>query len=374
MSTKIGEVSELGIESDQVSAFYKKHWKREIALSIPSFYQWQFTGSPIDNGIDHCMVAINQDSSELLGVMGLNRRPFLLNGSKLKGAELTTWIVDNAHLGKGIGAKILKEIQNRYDVLIGMGISDMAIPIYMRSGFRYIKAIPRYVKVFDFSKIEGYAAFSPLGKKLAQQWSNVVPQEFKAEALNSEKAELIEGIMKERFNFFTRDYSHLHWRYTKHPIFQYIQNIVYATDNDKGKGCIVCMRIENNIPGLNILHILDFFGDPHDMQAAISFINEFCIKNNIHLADFYCTSTGISSYFISSGWFSTNDDLCFQFPHLFHPIELRKPPTTSLTYWSREDFTQMADIGKLYITKEDADLDRPTVQTYQNLSTNYIQD
>jgi len=374
MGIKIGEVSELGIESSRVSEFYRNHWKREIALSMPSFYQWQFTESPSDAGSDHCMVAADEDSDELYGVMGLNRRPFFLNGSKSKGAELTTWIVDEKHIGKGIGAKILKEIQNRYDILIGMGISDMALPIYMRSGFRYIKAIPRYVRVFDFDKIEDYAKCTPLAKKLAKQWLSIANQQFSISSLSREKVGLLEDVMSKRFNFFSRDYDHLQWRYSEHPIFEYSQHLIHANGNSKGKGCIVCMRVEKSVKGLNILHVLDCFGDPSDMQATISFINEFCLTNSIHLADFYCTSTSISKYFISSGWFSINDDGCFQFPHLFHPVKLRKPPTTSLIYWSKKDFVGMADIGKLYMTKEDADLDRPTTQTYQNLQKDNLKE
>jgi len=49
-------------------------------------------------------------------------------------------------------------------------------------------------------------------------------------------------------------------------------------------------------------------------------------------------------------------------------MELRSPPTTSLIYWSRDNFEDMADTSRLYITKQDADLDRPTMGTYEKLS------
>jgi GNAT superfamily N-acetyltransferase len=368
MRITVGEVSELGIDSNRVCDFFRKHWKRGIALSEPSFYQWQFTESPTDTGIDHCMVAVDADTHEIHGTAGVTRRPFFLNGSALKGGELTTWIVDSEHLGHGFGARILKEYEKRYDVLFGMGLSDMAIPVIMRRGFRYIKAIPRYVRVFDFNRVQDYAECTPLGRKLIKQWSDTAQHDFAVEPLNREKAAAIEALMQKHFNFFTRDYDHLQWRYADHPVFNYTQNLIYAADKQRGLGCIVCMRLENSVENLNILHVMDFFGDPADMQAAISFINDFSLKNNVHLADFYCTSTGIGRFFLSSGWFSINDDMCFQFPHLFHPIELRKPPTTSVIYWSKKDFVHLSDIGRLYITKEDVDLDRPTAQTYHHLA------
>lgn len=367
MELVVGEVSELGLESSCVSNFYERHWKREIALSIPSFYKWQFTESPSDEGNDHSMVALNKNSGDLYGVMALNRRPFFLNGSKLNGAELTTWVVDEKHTGKGIGKKILKEIQSRYDVLVGMGITDMALSIYLKNGFRYIKAVPRYVKIFDFDKIKSYAEYSGFTKSLAEQWLNIEKKEFTICPISKECFKPIDSIVQKSYNHFSRNYDYLHWRFFEHPVFQYNLNLIRTKGDNKGKGCIVCTRVENKIENLNILHVLDFFGDPSDMHAAISYVNEFCFNNNIHLADFYCTTTSISKYFICAGWFSTNDDTYFQFPHLFHPLELRIPPTTSLIYWSKNNFIDMTDISRLYLTKQDCDLDRPTVDTYSAL-------
>lgn len=367
MGIKIGEVCELGLESSCVSEFFDRHWKRRIALSIPSFYRWQFTESPSDAGNDHCMVAVDEGSGNLYGVMGLNRRTFILSSSKLNGAELTTWIVDNKHIGKGIGARMLKAIQHRYDALIGMGISEVALQIYMKSGFRYIRAIPRYVRVFNFEKIEPYAEYTTLARKLVKKWMGINNTRFSVGPPRKEDIEMIESLMRNQFNYFTRDYEHLCWRYSKHPVFQYNQYLVRTEGNRDGKGCIVCVRVEKDVKDLSILHVLDCFGDPSDMPAAISFIDQYCISNDVHIADYYCTSTSISKYFISSGWFSINDDACFQFPNRFHPLEFQKPPTTSLIYWSKEKFVDMADIGRLYVTKEDADMDRPTGQTYQNL-------
>ena len=368
MTIVIGDANELNVNSDSVCHFFEKHWKRKIALANRSFYEWQFTGSPSDAGDDHCMVAVDDTSNQLVGVMGLNTRPFCLNGSDVNGAELTTWMVDEKYLGKGVGAKILKKIQERYDVLTGMGISDAALSVYMRSGFRYLRAIPRYVKVFDFDSVAVHAKYDVLAKKLAKQWSvlgNTVP--FESKIADSQSIQLLQSLIRKQLNFFSRDCNFIEWRYLNHPVFEYRQFVVYSKRN-KGKGVYVVLREETSIQDLKIVHVMELIGDQNDMPAAISFIHDYCSKYIVHLADFYCTSTKINRYFFSSGWFSINDDLCFQFPHLFHPMELRSPPTTSLIYWSRDNFEDMADTSRLYITKQDADLDRPTMGTYEKLS------
>ena len=368
MAIVVGDAKELNVDSKSVCHFYEQHWKRKIALANHSFYEWQFTGSPSDAGDDHCMLAVDDASNQLVGVMGLNTRPFYINGSDVKGAELTTWMVDEKYFGKGVGAKILKKIQSRYDVLIGMGITDSALSIYMRIGFRYIRAIPRYVRVFDFDSVAEHAKYDVLAKKLARQWSvlgNTVPYESKI--ADSQAIELIQPLIRKQLNFFSRDDKFLEWRYVNHPVFEYQQFVIHSKQN-KGKGVYVALREETSIENLRIVHVMDFIGDSGDMPAAISFIHDYCTNNKIHLADFYCTATKISRYFVGTGWFSINDDNCFQFPHLFHPIELRTPPTTSLIYWSRNNFLEMADTSRLYITKQDADLDRPTMETYEKQS------
>jgi hypothetical protein len=360
MKVVVGEVNELEIASREVSNFYGQHWKRKIALSDYSFYKWQFMSSPSDAGLDHCCIAIDEDSKQILGVMGLNTRPFFLGGEEVKGAELTTWIVVEELHGKGIGPRILRNIQQNYDVLIGMGISDMALPVYMRSGFRYLRAIPRFIKVFNWEMIEGYAQYTGLAKRLTKYWKGIRECSFCVEDVDNKRIEKIEGDIVQNHNLFSRDYEYITWRYVNHPVFCYKHFMIYS-ERDNGAGVYVCFREETSAKDLRLLHVLDFFGDQRDMSAAISFIHSYCNENNFYLAEFYCTSTFISRFFISSGWFSNNDDSCFQFPHLFHPIEFRNPPTTSLIYWSKNNFIELADISKLYITKQDADFDRPTM-------------
>jgi hypothetical protein len=59
------------------------------------------------------------------------------------------------------------------------------------------------------------------------------------------------------------------------------------------------------------------------------------------------------------------DDRDVQVTNLFHPPELRDPATTSLVLWSRDGLPDLLDLGRLYLTKGDLDLDRPTLAYYE---------
>jgi len=366
MDILIGDVNKLEIDSARVAEFYKVHWKRKIALSIPEFYNWQFTLSPSNNRKDHCVVAVDKETSDIVGVMGAHKRPFFVDRTSYQGAELTTWIVDERYQGKGIGKKFLETLCTEYDVLIGMSISDMAIPLYMKSGFRYIKAIPRFIKVFDFHKAQPYAQYNALANNLVELWSNNGNDtKFSFEPITTSTIDAINSASIKEYNLFSRGFEFVNWRYLQHPTYNYKLFVIKA--DKMGTGAFVALREETNTPDLRVLHVVDCLGDQADIPAAISFIHDYCRKNDFHIADFYCTSPKINRHFVFSGWFSVNDDMCFQFPHLFQPIELRTPPTTSLIYWSKYDFVKLLDLSCLYITKQDADLDRPTLDTYMKL-------
>lgn len=290
--------------------------------------------------------------------MGLNSRMFSLDGQLQSGAELTTWIVAEKYQGGGAGPQILEYIQNSYDVLIGMGISDAALPIYMRYGFRFLRAIPRFVRIFDFNAAARISNHAPLARKLFRKWSRepAAASYTVSEGIDEHATLLFESVRKD-LNLYCRDYKNLEWRYAKHPFFTYRLFIVKPL---RGKGsALVCVREETSVHGLRLLHVTDCFGDDDAMTSAVEFIDDYCKANLFHVADFFSTSSRINRHMLATGWFSTMDDLCFQFPHLFHPVELRTPPTTSLAYWSRNRFVDFCDLSKLYITKQDADLDRP---------------
>ena len=233
----------------------------------------------------------------------------------------------------------------------------------MRNGFRYMKNVPRFVKVLNFSKIKEYSTFNNLAIKLIKKWSSQSLTKYVVSDVNKEEYNQLFHSTANDLNLFSRDNNYRKWRYKKHPFFKYKEYIISDLEVISKSSSYVALREELSLGEFKILHVMDLFGDEKSLPCALSFIETYAIDNGFDLIDFYCTASSIYRFMLCSGWFSTNDDLCFQFPHLFHPIEMRSPPTTSLIYWSKDNFTSMTDLSKLYISKQDADLDRPTLHT-----------
>ncbi|WP_420961325.1 GNAT family N-acetyltransferase [Brucella sp. IR073] len=351
MPIKIGKPSDFGFEVDDVCRFYNEHWKRKIALGDSAFYRWQFIDTPVNTGIDECCVAVLDD--QIVGVMGLNARDFYAGGKKLDGAELTTWVVAEEHRNKGSGPAMIGYLKNRFDVMIGMGISHAALPVYLRSGFRYIKAIPRHVHVIHWDTIKDAIKADPLAYKYAKAQILLADFALSRDFDPGDVDKIYDNFSKEH-NSFSRKHEDIKWRYDNHPYFKYSHFIVNGS-------CHVCVRIDKDVDGFVMAHCVDIFGDAASYPSAVSAAIHYAGEQGASAIDFFSTNARLNAVLGAMGLFSTLDHDFFKFPHLFHPVEIRDPATTSLILWAKEGLADFLDTSRLHITKQDADFDRPTI-------------
>lgn len=345
----------LGLSVEDLTSFYNRNWNRRIALGLSSFYKWQFIDAPGSANSDHCAAAIDEDGA-LLGMMGLNPREFRLSGETCKGAELTTYVVAEQARGRGIGTRIMTHLQREFEVLLGAGITAAAIPVYMLVGFRFIRALPRFVRVYG-ELPETFLRTTALGKRLLME---KIERPVRAGAL--ERVAVSNDLHRHlgRHNHFVRDARHFSWRYERHPVFAYE---IYRIGRSGEEACLV-MRFDD-VDGITIAHVVECFGAENTMEQAVAAIDDICLSRGARLADFTCTATDITRFFRARGWFSTLDDTDVQATNLFYPPEYRDPPTTSLMLWAKSKMADLLDTGRLYFTKGDLDLDRPTIAYYE---------
>ncbi|HEY0625305.1 MAG TPA: GNAT family N-acetyltransferase [Allosphingosinicella sp.] len=354
-SIRTGSADEIGIPIEDIAAFYDRHWPRKIALGLPSFAKWQFVDAPEQQG--RCSVCVSVAGSELIGAMGLHEHRFSLEGREAPAAELTTWIVAPAAKGKGIGPRMLDFLQERYEVLLGSGISDEALNVYLRKGFNYWRYIPRVFRIFDLKAVEPYSRIDPLGRKLAMHRMNAIgPDTSSARRIAAADIADPHAALQGK-NAYVRDRDYFEWRFDRHPVFAYE---TYAV----GNSAYVILR-RDEIPGMSFAHVAELLARPEDMPHVLSFLDGYAQEQGLAAIDFTCTSSELVGHFIASGWFSSVDEPMFAFLSLFHPPELRDPQTTSLIYWARGRQAALADLGRMHVVKADLDLDRPTGAYYE---------
>lgn len=349
-----GAAADLGVSAADIAAFYDAHWPRKMCLGLPGFTTWQFVSAPEQDG--RCSVCVSVSGSDLVGVMGLHERSFLLDGVQRPGAELTTWIVAPEAKGKGIGPRMLDYLQSTYDVMLGSGISDEALNVYLRKDFNYWRHIPRFFRVWDVAAVEPWSRINPLGHKLARHRMDKVRPDF-GNARRIAAAEIADPArgLADR-NGYVRTRAHLEWRYDRHPVYAYETWAI-------GDAWVILRR--DAIEGMTFAHLVELGAAPAEMPAVIAFLEAYGREHGLAAMDFTCTSSAFGGHFIASGWFSSVDEPMFAFLSLFHPPELRDPQTTSLIYWARDSQAALADLGRMHVVKGDLDLDRPTIAYYE---------
>lgn len=357
---RILEISESGVDSKAVGRFIEGHWQKRVALSSARFFDWQFSESPGGAGRNRCLVLLDDDDS-IHGFMGVTPREFALDGNRIAGAELTTWILSEAVRGLGLGKAIVRKLQRSYGAIIGMGISESALPIYATHGFKYMRHLPRYVRVFDAERVAPISKLEPLGERLIRETPARIDVRFQASDIGFTEAAELGAALHRSFNCAVRDADYLGWRYADHPFYRYE---AFRVAHDQGQAAVV-IRVDD-VGELRVLHVVDLLGTGVDVPAVLCFLEEIGRERDVALADFYCSADPIGHQFWSHGWFSCVDDFHTQVPNWFYPIDMRIPPTTSLILWARDDVGALLDRSRVYITKGDCDMDRPTMHYFES--------
>lgn len=341
--------------SAPVHEFLREHWQRGITLTRPRFYDWQFRQSPANRGADSCLLLVDERDA-IHGFMGLNKREFWIDDRSVAGCEITTWVLAESVRGLGMGRKIVQQLQTTYDVIVGMGISVDALRVYLPQGLKFLRHFPRFVKVFDPE------AASPLFLESAPWSEKYLPITVDVPAAPSwtevPVADLAPFANQARSEsaMFARDVRNLEWRYEAHPVFRYHAFVLRGN----GQACGIVLRVDETEGGIRYCHVMDILGDSDATPVVVPFVEEFCRANGVAFADFYCTNPRITRHLWCRGWASAVDDPFVGVSNLLHPVEPCFPATTSIIMWSRSP-ERTLDLSRLYITKADSDMDRPTL-------------
>lgn len=355
-AVRIATAAEAGLADDELADFYRTHWARPIALSRADFTGWQMSAAPGAEGRNHSVVAMT--GKQIVAVMGAHPAAFVHRGEVMPGAELTTWIVAPEARGMGIGRRILGFLQERHQVLLGSGISAAARPLYLAAGFALLAHVPRFFHVADFDLIRHFVDAPTPALSLTQRRQADAPA-VGWTATPTSAASLASLATLPGLSHLRRDAARLDWRHDRHPIFHYQAFLVHDADAP-GAGAGVILRADL-INGVAIMHMVDLFGDAADLSAALAFVECEARNRNAAFVDFSGTNGSLVGLIRARGWSSAVDDPLVELPSLFHPVELRRPATTSLAIWSARGRETLFDFGRLHLTKADLDLDRPTL-------------
>lgn len=336
----------------EVKGFYDNHWGRSTPITNRVFFDWQFSSSPAGEG--ECTFVVARKDGNIVGAVGITKRDFFYR-KIYAGAELTSLLVHPEFRGHGIASQLLDFCKSEFFFILAAGITKSGLVTYRAHGFHYLSSVPRFFKFYSHELLKSFSTSPKLALLINERshFSCSGDCEFSK----------VSSFQECDFNFggefvgFSRSKEYMEWRYFNHPFFQY--HVYRVTRKSVCDSAIFIVFRLDCYKDFSILHVVDIFGDLGLMRYVFYFIDLFSKDNGVGFVDFYSTLSRINKWFVASGWFTLSDCDIVEFPHLFHPPDLRRPASFSLCWWSANEDVDLCDISNIMIAKQDANMDRP---------------
>lgn len=343
---------------ESIDRFFSLTYAPGYVMSQRRLFDWQFGYCPGEKKTVICA----WQSGELIGMLGYI--PVSLYWGQpdivVDGAWMANWMVAPS-ARTGVGAVLMRRLQEKFAVLLGQGANALNQPIAKRMGFRVFDSLPRTIAVFDAELMRNFT-FDV----------NTLPGTWGANT-----AGLAATIFTSSFDSFSPDWScytdmrfgtqrsqkYMQWRYEQHPVFQY--RTIRIGSCDRPAVCVY--RIEKVLghPELCVGRIVEFF-HPSDLEGrvnGIAVISSALSEMRVHgcvFSDFFCGSKNYNETVILAGMTSITDQ---QIVSRFCPID-KNHFHQNIELWNRPNMNSPSDLSECYFTKSDGDQDRPNNAEY----------
>ena len=332
-------------------AFLAAQYRPDLALRDRDIFTWFFRAGGGDANVVSAW-----DGEQLVGMLGFVPDPIHWGrlGAPLSGAWLVNWAVDAAYRS-GIGIALMRDVQMRFDVLLGVGAGIENERIVARLGWTIYPGMPRYLAVFDRAAaaalafagaaLDGYCFAGAGDANGAGDWRPDAPQP----AWEAYPA-LTYGTV--------RSPEYLRWRYLRHPTFRFS---ILAAGEDTAPALAV-YRIERAAgSGALVGRVMEFFhpADPPGCAAGVGLAGALAARfaaAGCVFADFVGAAGAYGETLTRAGW-TLEDPAAPVLPSRLQPVE-RTPFAYNLEYGVRRGLPQPA-FDAIYATRGDGDADRP---------------
>lgn len=364
----------------------EQHWKVNHPILNDELFFWQYKGFGFYS--DYSLFKLLFINGRMEGFRGMipGLYQIFLNKPKpvvLPGGSFAMWLVSPKFRGKGLGYRLMKEVESECNVLVSLGSNlKTSVPIYLKNNFNLLRALNRYVIPLD---IEGYVKL--LNFTLNDEEYSIVKRWYDTININSNcKIAFIAPDVKklhemwiestEGINLFAlyRNSDFWKWRYIESPGYKY-----YFFGDSLSVGIVVA-RFEtvyapkkDELNGLKVLRIIEII--PYnrnvwngkrvqDIADLLSCVLNWGYRNGCCAADFQCSSTRLESVLTKVGFRKQDDqykpNTC-SLAGMFQPLVYQPSPINALWRVIYNSETKKLIPHDTYLVKSDNDMDRPNI-------------
>ncbi len=317
-------------------------------------FDWQFGFCPGDKKTVVCA----WQSGELIGMLGYIPVPVQWGDpdTVVDGAWMANWMVAPG-VRTGVGAVLMRRLQEKFSVLLGQGANAINQPIAKRMGFQIFDSLPRCIAIFDVGLMH---RFTTNLDALPSVWRSPI---FHVDTVS---------IFTPSFDSFSPDWSrypgmrfgtrrsqeYMRWRYERHPVFSY--HAMAAGPSNCPAVCVYRIEAVLGAPHLRIGRIVEFFHAADEAgklngHAVISAALSSMRDQGCAFSDFFCGTKEYNETLVLAGMSEITDQ----------PIVSRVCPidtnnfSQNIELWHRASLMSPSDASECYFTKSDGDQDRP---------------
>lgn len=233
---------------------------------------------------------------------------------KAGGRELNAgWIVDMATLPgyrkKGIGKALIEEALKNFDIILGVGQTDMSFKMLQKVGWSFLGSLGSFLRVSDAGALLNpfFAVFNFFSKPKPSRHVSV----GRIDAFDENTDILWMEIAASYKAIVRRDSGYLNWRYCRHPDIEYVKFRAECRGRLRGYIILCCLKKGRPKPEGIIADIIALPQERFVIETLLSAALEYFKKESCALVRCHFSGGGFSAILRRCGFITRKPFLRF---------------------------------------------------------------
>jgi GNAT superfamily N-acetyltransferase len=321
-----------------------------------ALFRWQFGGPSHADG-DAYHVKLAMLDSEVVGCLGYIPVEVTLAERVVRGAWLANWMVDPDRRQLGLGPLLMREVTRQFDVTLNLGPNQDARTVLAKMGWSHVGTLTRYVHVLNTEAASALTEAGHLGWPAANHENGrhsglaVRP----VSAFDEGATQLWDSLSPTLGSGTRRSAEYLNWRYLHHPLWTYRCFEARAGRHLLGFAVYHVETVRDQT--LTVGRLVELVAEPETASMLLGAVLADARDQGVALLDFFSSSPKLASALKGLAFFTNEEAPVAQIPMLFQPVDRRRVAIHFMAQLAR--VPEGARVANWYVTKSDADQDRP---------------